>query len=140
MAKFRNRAGRLAGPGKGILWPAPWTRGARRCAMKMRLLVALAAALMVGSDPAPDLGEVVQDQVIPPGSRWEGGGSLWNFGKGGVLRITTPDGTNVSTFRYRLDRRASQLRFDITDPGEETPSIYRIEGRRLLICFPTKAG
>ena len=37
--------------------------------MKARLLAALAAGLLIGSDPAPDLSEV-QSQEIPPGSRW----------------------------------------------------------------------
>lgn len=63
--------------------------------MRARLLIALAAGLMVGSpDPAPDRSEV-QSQVIPPGSRWtwtgfDGLPRVDEFNKGGVWLTVFP--------------------------------------------------
>lgn len=111
--------------------------------MRMRLLVALAAGLMVGAaDPAPDLGEVEQEQVIPPGSRWRRveNGSVWEFGKDGKLRVMDDDGWRLVDGRYRTDPKANPPRFDLTGPFESWAGIYRVEGRRLLFCFPRTLG
>lgn len=102
--------------------------------MKARLLVALAAGLLVGAaDPAPDLGEV-QSLEIPPGSKWvetDRQGLRWihEFGRGGVWATTSPEGSMLHQ-EYILDPRSRPPRIDAA--GEK--GLYRLEGNRLLIC------
>ena len=110
--------------------------------MRMRLLVALAAGLMVGSEPVPDLGEVAQPQVIPQGSRWVWNGDelslTYEFGKGGVCRISR-SGRHAWTVlaKYTLTPTASPPRIDMIDfvSVRRCPGIYRLESDRLLICI-----
>jgi uncharacterized protein (TIGR03067 family) len=115
--------------------------------MKRRLLLALVAGLMAGSDPAaPDLGEVKQEQVIPPGSKWveidEGG--VWEFGKNGVLGGTNPDGTKLLPGgRYTLDTARNPPHIDTSEIDGVMTGIYRLDGDRLVLCLslgerPTK--
>jgi uncharacterized protein (TIGR03067 family) len=114
----------------------------------MRLLVALAAGLLVGSaDPAPGLGEVAQPQMIPPGSRWswkdaDGMEGVEEFGRSGVWRYVCPDdGTwETSPFKYTLNATASPPRIDWTCPGTHVRGIYRMDGDRLLICLARRVG
>lgn len=109
--------------------------------MKARLLAALAAGLLVGAaDPAPDMGEVAEPQVIPPGSRWRGGdGSVWEFKKGGALRFWHADGRESMRARYLIDRKASPSRLDLRyDHGLAFKVIFRAEGDRLVLCCSVK--
>lgn len=109
--------------------------------MRTRLLVALAAGLMIGSaDPAPDLGEVAQAQVIPPGSRWlwtdsEGDTFVYAFGKDGLWR-TYSGGCELpgTAEKYILTPTACPPRIDTIWRGLDRHGIYRLEGGRLLIC------
>jgi uncharacterized protein (TIGR03067 family) len=113
--------------------------------MRMRLLVALVAGLMVGSDPAPDLGEVTQLQVIPPGSRWVRRGSdgrayVEVFTKDGRW-LTCLDPARLMTAKYTLNMTASQPHIETTtEDGKPRHGIYRMEGDRLFICLSTPDG
>lgn len=106
--------------------------------MKARLLVALTAGLMVGSDPVPDLGEVEQEQVIPPGSRWfrtdPDGITVEEFRKDGLWR-TYLDGLEFLEVKYTLIPAASPPRIDTIWHGLHRHGIYRVEGDRLLLCI-----
>lgn len=111
--------------------------------MKARLLVALAAGLMVGSDPAPDFGEV-QSQAIPPGSRWvwsaAGYTFIDEFGKDGMRRTYNPKMVELGlTWEYTLNPTASPPRLDTKHGLDPWRGIYRLEGDRLLICMSQQA-
>lgn len=107
--------------------------------MRTRLLVALAVGLVVGSDPAPDGGQVVQG--IPPGSRWtftDTAGRTWveEFGRDGVWRTYVPGKPLSRTeAKYTLTPTASPPRIDTPGPPGCGLGIYRLEGNRLLICM-----
>lgn len=106
--------------------------------MKSRLLVALAAGLLVGAaDPAPERGEV-QSQVIPPGSRWLGidsGGhpSVYEFRRDGVLRTYVLIEGWVLEQKYTL-MPGNPSRIDMFVAGVQCRGIYRLEGDHLFLC------
>jgi uncharacterized protein (TIGR03067 family) len=109
--------------------------------MRMRLLVALAAGLMVGSgEPPPSA--VVQSEAIPAGIKWsrtDSGGQTWvdEFGRDGIWRsVSRNDGSVIlMPEKYTLNLTASPPRIDTTCKGRHRHGIYRLEGDRLTICL-----
>lgn len=108
--------------------------------MRMRLLVALAAGLLIGAGEPPPCEELIQG--IPEGSWWSGTAmdiagrqvpAIHEFRAGHFWTTNSLLSPKVG-IAYTLNLRATPARIDL----DGTKGIFRLNGDTLLICVGSR--
>jgi uncharacterized protein (TIGR03067 family) len=124
--------------------------------MTRRILLVLAAWLLVGAVPKEDGADLVNVDASRMQGTWllssmELGGETFSpddYGNFALLfaghTLTIREGTRrPSTETFKLDTGQTPKAIDLTLGGESAPGIYELDGDRLTLClelFPCAAG